>query len=119
MSASSMEFELGSFHEFEGESEFEGEFEREGEYEFEGEFEQEQFFGGLAKLVRRGLQSPTLRRLGLSAARAAMGGMGRMLSEHEFEGEGEFEFEFAHEHEFETNPIRRVYPDAMMEHFAH
>ena len=125
MSAPSLEFELESLHEFEGESELEGEFESEfefefegeGQFEFEGELEHEQFFGRLAQLAKRGLQSPALRRIGMTAARSALGGLGSLLSEHELEGEGEFESE--HEFEFETNPIRRVYPDAMMEHFAH
>lgn len=119
MSVPSMEFEFESSHEFEGELEFENEFEFEGTNEFEGE--QEQFIGGLLKLAKRGLQSPALRKIGMNAAKTALGGLGSLLSEQEgeFEGEGEFESEFESAFEFETNPIRRIYPDMMMEHFAH
>jgi hypothetical protein len=136
------------------------EFEYESEWELEGEAESEQFFGSLARLARRAAQSPALRRVGLSAARAALGGfrnvgsaiggslaggagsqlggqlagqlaghLGRMLParefemeyEGEFEGEweGEFEGEGEWELESELNPIRRVYPDALMEHLGH
>jgi len=38
--------------------------------------------------------------------------------EDEFEGEFEDEFEFESEHEWELNPVRRVYPDALMEHLG-
>ena len=70
MSVPSMEFELESLHEFEGESEFEleSEFEFESEFELEGELEHEQFFGALAKLAKRGLQSPALRKIGMSGS---------------------------------------------------
>src|SRR5205085_12006682 len=95
--------------------EFENEFELENEFEFEheheGEHESEQFFGRLAQLAARGLQSPALRRIALSTARSALGSM---LREHEHEGEFEGEFEGE-----QLNPIKRVYPDAMMEHMAH
>jgi hypothetical protein len=92
----------------------------EGEYELEGEPETEQFFGRLAKMAA---SSPALRRIGAAAARAAL----QSLGENEWEGEGELEFEFEgegelageYEFEYELNPIRRVYPDAMMEHLAH
>lgn len=108
-------------HELELELEQELEQELEGAHEFEFEHEQElegeQFFGQLARLAMRGARSPALRRIALSAARSALGSM---LREHEGEFEGEFEYEFEGEFEGEQlNPIKRVYPDAMMEHMAH
>jgi hypothetical protein len=72
----------------------------EGECEAEGEA----FLGSLGGLVMRGLRSPTFRRAALAAARAALGSGG---ADSEPEGESEL------------NPIRRVYPDAMLEHMAH
>jgi hypothetical protein len=80
------------------ELETEYEFEEEGEYEGEFEEEGEEFLGGIV----RGL-----------------------LGEGEFEEEGEYELEAEWEGEFEAeseamaNPLRRVYPDAMMEHLGH
>ena len=73
------------------------------EYELEGELE----------------ASPqTLRRVGTAAARSALqqGLNGIGLSEYETEGEWETRPWRA---ERILNPIRRVYPDAMMEHFGH
>ena len=138
--------------------EYELEYELEGEWEseWEGEYEAEEFFGRLAALARRAAQNPTLRRVGLTAARTALGGLGRLGSavggqlggaqgaalgqrlggaagrylsgrlpqseyEYEYEGEfeGEYEGEFEWEFEEELNPIRRVYPDALMEHLGH
>lgn len=112
------EFEYELQHELEGAGEHwhEHEFEHES-HEHEGEHEAEQFFGSLARLAGRALRSPALRKIALQAAKAALG-------EHEGEGEGEGEFE-SHEHggerggEGELNPIRRAYPDAMLEHMAH
>ncbi|HLK60245.1 MAG TPA: hypothetical protein VKU00_27025 [Chthonomonadaceae bacterium] len=103
----------------------------------EGEAESEQFFGSLARLARRAIQSPTLRRIGLAAARRALSGLGAlgstlggtispggatmgrdlgaMLGRHltgmlpAREGEGLHEL----------NPVRKVYPDAMLEHLGH
>ncbi len=52
-------------------------------------------------------------------------GEGEGEYEDEWEGEGEFELEDEWEGEFEdeseamANPLRRVYPDAMMEHLGH
>jgi len=123
MAAPAWEHELEALPELE--FELEGAGFLEGEYEQEGEFETEQFFGRLAKMAT----SPALRRIGMSAARAAL----QSLSESELEGEGELEFEFEGEgflegegelegeleYEYELNPIKRVYPDAMMEHLAH
>lgn len=108
-------------HEWEAlpELELEGEGFLESEGSLEGELEAEQFFGQLARLA----SSPALRRIGSMAARAAL----QSLSESELEGELEGEFELEGlgelegelESEYELNPIRRVYPDAMMEHMAH
>lgn len=83
-----------------------GEFETELSHEADAEVEAEQFFGALAGLASRAVRSPALRRLALDAARSAI----RAVTESEFETE-------AGEHEL--SPIRRVYPDAMMEHLAH
>jgi hypothetical protein len=85
--------------------------------EYEWEFEQP------VAGVRDGAlpSSPTLRRVGNAAARAALAGGLSGLPEQEFEYEGEFEYESEFEFEGEafTNPLRRIYPDAMMEHLAH
>jgi len=127
--------------EHEGESEWEG--------ELEGEYESEEFFGRLAALARRAAQSPALRRVGLTAARAALrglpsvagaigglpgsrggrigqslgsgvaGALGVLLPDSEMEAELQGEFEMEGESEGEVNPLRRVYPDAMMEHLGH
>jgi len=114
----SFEYEL----EAEGEWEFEGEAEWESEWEGEGEeeAESEEFFGRIAALARRAAASPALRRIGLSAARSALsglGGAGAALGNviGGLEGEGEWEGEG----EMEVNPIRRIYPEALMEHLGH
>jgi len=125
--------ELESLFEHEGEFELESEWEaahegglHEGiheaglhEFEFEGlhegglhEDEADRFLGQLIGLARQGLQSPALRRIALNAARSALGALGESGA-HELEGE------FESEMESELSPIRRVYPDAMMEHLAH
>jgi hypothetical protein len=110
------------------------------EFEFESELESEQFFGALANLARRGASwiatpgSPQ-RRFALAAARQALnrglpalgrwvGGsngatagtigadlLGSLLPQQEYEAELEGEFE--------VSPIRKIYPDAMMEHLGH
>jgi hypothetical protein len=108
-----------AMHEFEFESEFEGEGEFEFEGEYEGEYEGEEFFGRLAQLARRAVQNPALRRVGLQAARSALGGLrgmggaggvaanvvGGLLPQREYEGElefeGEGEYEFEGEGEYE------------------
>jgi hypothetical protein len=116
--------ELGAAHEF--------------EYEYEGALESEQFFGALANLARRGagwLATPgsPQRRFALAAARQALNRglpalgrwaagpsgatagtvgadlLGTLLPQQEYELEGEFE----------VNPMRKIYPDAMMEHLGH
>jgi hypothetical protein len=108
------------------------------EFEYEGEFESEQFFGALANLARRGagwLATPgsPQRRFALAAARQALNRglpalgrwaagpsgatagtigadlLGTLLPQQEHELEGEFE----------VNPMRKIYPDAMMEHLGH
>lgn len=108
--------------------------EYEGEWEtayHEDEDEDEEFFGALASLASSALRNPTLRRVGLSAARSALQAGGRALSsqtggaspsvagwlqgllpqsEMEMEDEGE---DFA-------DPFRRVYPNRpLMEHIGH
>ncbi|MBV9788825.1 MAG: hypothetical protein JOZ51_11660 [Chloroflexi bacterium] len=129
-------------YEWEGEDEGEGEYEWEGEDEYEGEYESEEFFRRIASLARSAAQSPTLRRVGLSAARAGLRGLGNiggaiggqfgaqgaalgrnlgnlaqsrlmgLLPQQEYEGEWE--------DEFEVNPQQRAYsPAALMEHLGH
>ena len=100
--------------EFEAESELEAEAELEGEFEAEGEAESEAFFSSLARLARGALRSPALRRVAQTAARAALNGTSPQA---EYEEEAEWESEY--EEEAVLNPIRRVYPDALMEHFGH
>jgi hypothetical protein len=128
------EYELEAAPAQEWENEWESEWELEGEWE--GEFEEEAFFRRLAGLARRAAQSPALRRVGLTAARTALRGLGDvggalagpagrqlgagagralsgLLPAREYEGEYEFE------EEYEVNPIRRIYPEALMEHMGH
>jgi hypothetical protein len=110
------------------------------EFEFEGELESEQFFGALANLARRGagwIAAPgsPQRRFALAAARQALNRglpalgrwaagtngatvgtigadlLGSLLPQQEYEAELEGEFE--------VSPIRKIYPDAMMEHLGH
>lgn len=128
------------------EYEMEGEWELEAEWESEGEMESEEFFGRIAALARRAASSPALRQAGLRAARGALSGLGGVgsalggalggarggalgrdlgaalgrhasgwLPQRELEGELEFEAEG----EGEINPIRRIYPAALMEHLGH
>src|SRR6202035_2555963 len=88
--------------EYELETELESEFEGEGE--FEGEVEGEGWLGAIGNVVGS--------LLGESEA--------EFEGEGEFEGEleGEFESEFESEFETEISPIRKIYPDAMMEHLG-
>lgn len=100
------ELELPELGELEGELEWS----HETEFESEAEAEAEAFFGQLASLAKKAIQSPALRRIAATAARSALQSlMGQ--GEGEFEGEGELESEL--------NPIRKVYPDALLEHMAH
>jgi hypothetical protein len=134
---SALEYEMEALPELLGEGELES------EWELEGEAEAEEFFGRLAGLARGAAASPALRRIGLAAARGALSGLGGVgsaiggatgaggaatvgrdlgnllgrqvsswLPQSELEGEWEV-------HEEEVNPIRRVYPDALMEHIGH
>jgi hypothetical protein len=68
-----------------------------------------------------GLPAPprVLRQVGTAAARSALARGMSTIRDGEFEGELEFELEGEFEGEALVNPIRRVYPDAMMEHFGH
>jgi hypothetical protein len=119
--------------------------EYEDELEFETEDESEEFFRSVARLARRASRHPGLRRVGLAAARSALGGLGdvgaaiggpagsrgariggtagaalgRTLADWLPQQELEFETEFEAEFETEINPIRRAYPDALMEHLGH
>ena len=100
------------------------------ESELEGDRESEQFFGALANLARRGagwLTAPgsPQRQAALTLARQAInrgvpalgrwrGGqtaswLGGLLPQQEYEWESELEI----------SPIRKIYPDAMMEHLGH
>ena len=112
--------------------EFESEWESEGEFEFEseGEYEAEEFFGRLAGLARRAAQNPMLRRVGLQAARSALGGLrgmgpvggfaantlGGFLPQREYEGE--FEGEYEGETETFLNPQTRLSREALMAHLG-
>ena len=115
--------------------------------EFEGDFESQQFFGALANLARRGASWATApgspqRRLAVSVARRALnrglpalgrltGGHGRAVNGAASSALGsqaaswlggmlpQQEYEAAFEAELEISPIRRIYPDAMLEHLGH
>jgi hypothetical protein len=98
--------------------------------ELEGDRESEQFFGALSNLARRGAGWLTTsgspqRALALSVARRALNrglpALGQwagpqaaswlagVLPQQEYEWESELEI----------SPIRRIYPDAMLEHLGH
>jgi len=80
-----------------------------GEFELEDEYEDEDFdLGG----VISGL-------LGESEYEDEYEGEEEYEDEDEFEFEGEWEGELEDESEAMANPLRRVYPDAMMEHLGH
>jgi hypothetical protein len=127
-------------YELEALPELEGEYEGEWEYEDEAEA----FFGRLANLARQAAQSPALRRIGLTAARTALrglgdvgGALGSSVSGQQGAAMGrqlggqagrylsgllpqrEFEGEDEYEDEYEANPIARVYPGVLMEHLGH
>jgi hypothetical protein len=123
------------------------EYEDELEFEWEGELESEEFFRRLAGLAQQAVRSPTLRRAAQVAARSAarsavgslggvgvaLGGaarpagaqagaaggaaLGRILADLLPRQGGGPQREL--EWEAEANPIRRVYPDALMEHLGH
>ena len=102
-------------------TEFETELEDETAMGFAGESESEQFFGGLARLANQAIQSPALRRIALAGARSALTGGLRGLAGaiDSPAGDAAGEYEFEGEWEAELNPIRRVYPDMLMEHLGH
>ena len=133
MAMPAYEYELEAFPELE--------YEWEGEPE--GDLESEEFFRRLAGLAQQAIQSPTLRRAGLSAAKTALQGLGDIggafggafgpggadigrrigtqaagylsgrLPQSEFEGDLEWESDG------EVNPLGRVHADALMEHLGH
>jgi hypothetical protein len=102
------------------------------ESEFEGDFESQQFFGALGNLARRGsgwMTAPgsSQRRLALSLARQALNRglptlrqtLGPDAADWLDGLSPQQEFEAELEGEFEISPIRRIYPDAMLEHLGH
>lgn len=104
------------------EYEFETELEGELEAEWESELEGEEFIGAIAPLVAQ-LGPQLLRTLGPQVARAALGAGMRSVGGSPGRGrprrQREAEWEWEGEEEALLNPVRRVYPDAMMEHFGH
>jgi hypothetical protein len=114
------------------------EYEDELELEWEGDPESEEFFRRLAGLAGRAVRSPILRRAAAAAARSVLSGagrpglagpagpragaaggaaLGRVLADLVPRQGGQRELEW--ELEGEANPIRRVYPNALMEHLGH
>jgi len=89
-----MAYELEDEMELEDELEAEGELEDEDEMEGEAGLEGEGWLGAIGNVV------------------------GSLLGEGEGEDEGEFEDEFEDELEDEVSPVRKIYPDAMMEHLG-
>ena len=83
------------------------------ELEFEADEEGEEFLGPPTGAGARALAPQVFRRVGPAAARSALaGGMPTLgLLDREFEGE--------YEAERILSPVRRIYPDAMMEHLGH
>jgi hypothetical protein len=114
-------------HEYESEDELEAlselEDESEWEDEQEDESESEAFYSRLSRLARRRPQSKALSRIAKRAARAASSSLADTTCDGESECEAEAEYEdegeAAGEFEAGLNPIRRVYPDALMEHLGH
>jgi hypothetical protein len=96
------------------------------ESSLEGDHEAEQFFGALANLARRGVGwlttsgSPqrqaalTLARQALNQGLPALGQWGGPRAASWLGG-----LLPQQESEFELNPVRKIYPDAMMEHLGH
>jgi hypothetical protein len=129
-----LESELSSL-ENEGEAAMAGELEQElglaaelvneFEMEHEQEAEHEAFFNSLAAMADRGGRSQALRRIALTAARAALRGQARPWPVVEGESElGELEtelgeFEVASEFEFEAAPAQLADMYAAMEHEGH
>jgi hypothetical protein len=98
---------------------------RQDEWELEGE---ELLGGPNGHGLPAAAASPrTLRRVGPAAARSALAAGATALAaaeleaeyEGEYEGEAEYEYEGEQEGEHRLSPVRRVYADALMEHFGH
>jgi hypothetical protein len=80
----------------------------------ETELEAQQFFARLERLAQETGHSPALRRIGLRAAQSVLRAADAAVRcSCNGGGEGECECEA------EVNPLRRVYPDALMEHLGH
>jgi hypothetical protein len=84
-----------------------------------GETESEQFFGALTRLARQGVGSMTApgslqRRVAVGAARQAIGrGLSAVRGQLKPPCASQLSLDE------EISPIRRIYPDAMMEHLGH
>ena len=110
------------------------------ESEFEEDFESQQFFGALANLARGGAVWPTApgspqRRLARAVARQALNrglpALGQLVDEAANGAAGaplgtrtaswldRLLPQQEYETELEISPIRRIYPDAMLEHLGH
>jgi hypothetical protein len=129
------EYELDNEFEDVLESEFETEFEAQFENEFELEDETEEFFRTIGGLARRAARHPGLRRAGLAAARSALRGLGDVgaaiggppgtrgarIGGTAGAAVGRILRDLLPRREFEAeiNPIRKAYPDALMEHLGH
>jgi hypothetical protein len=91
--------------------------------QYEWELEGEELQGGPngQGLPRVAVSPGTLRRVGPAAARSALAAGSSGLAAAELEGEYEAEYEYEGEQAGEAllSPVRRVYADAMMEHFGH
>jgi hypothetical protein len=128
------EYELEALPEFE--EEYEGEWEGELEEEFEGKNSCAPGRGSGARCNRQPYgvlawqQAAPVRGLGnggaiggaISPGGAALGrDLGGVIGRHAsgWLPQSEFEGEFEWELEGELNPVRRVYPDALMEHLGH
>lgn len=146
MAVSTLEYELEALPELGGSHES---YETESyETEWEGDRESEQFFGALAGLAKKGVgwltkSGSPQRRFALSAARKALSqglpaagrwagtkiggangsGAGAQLGAKAASALGDLlpqqEMEAEWEMEGELNPVRRWYPDAMLEHMGH
>src|SRR5262249_58684334 len=97
------------------------EFEASPELEAQDEFQRRRFFGALSNLTRRLLprQRSLLARVAMSAARQgvrrgfpALRSVGVSLTDDGLDG-------WMEPAEAEISPIRKIYPDAMMEHLGH
>jgi hypothetical protein len=96
------------------------------ESSLEGDREAEQFFGALSNLARRGVGWLTTpgspqRRAALTLARQALNQGLPTLGQWDGQRAASWLGGFLpqRESEFEINPVRKIYPDAMMEHLGH